>query len=124
MGLDSFTPPSSEVVKQRNLLPFLSLPTCRFYRIDLAREPLDNFVSQGEVIFHLAGLSNLETGWNDPEMTWARQCPAHATSARSGPSVGQPTKPFPVRFQFRRLWTVRLRRRDAADAADLSAGHQ
>ena len=48
----------------------MSLPTCRFYRIDLAREPLDNFVSQGEVIFHLAGLSNLETGWNDPEMTW------------------------------------------------------
>ena len=27
-------------------------------------------MSQGEVIFHLAGLSNLETGWNDPEMTW------------------------------------------------------
>lgn len=70
VGLDAFVPYYPQVVKQRNLLGFLGNPHCRFYRIDLCKDPLDELLADAEVIFHLAGMPGLVRSWTDFEGYW------------------------------------------------------
>ncbi len=65
IGLDSFVPDYPAIVKQRNLLGFLSLPNCRFFRVDLCKDRIDDLLAQAEVIFHLAGMPGLVRSWTD-----------------------------------------------------------
>jgi nucleoside-diphosphate-sugar epimerase len=70
IGLDGFCPYYPEIVKQRNLLGFLSLPNCRFYRIDLCKHTVDDLLREAEIIIHLAGLPGLGRGLLDMHAYW------------------------------------------------------
>ncbi len=71
VGLDSFDPYYPPIVKQRNLLGFLSLPNCRFFRIDLGKDRVDDLLAQAEVIFHLAARPGPARGCTDIDAYWA-----------------------------------------------------
>jgi nucleoside-diphosphate-sugar epimerase len=70
VGLDSFVPAYPPIIKQRNLLGFLSLPNCRFFRLDLGKDRVDDLLAGAEVVFHLAGLPGLAHGWADLDDYW------------------------------------------------------
>lgn len=71
VGLDSFVPYYPEVVKQRNLLDFLSLPNCRFFRLDLTKDRVDDLLAGAEAIFHLAAMPGLMRSWTHMDEYWA-----------------------------------------------------
>jgi nucleoside-diphosphate-sugar epimerase len=71
VGLDSFAPYYPPLIKQRNLLSFLSLPNCRFFRIDLGKDRFDDMLTGADVIFHLAALSGTARGRGDMDEHWA-----------------------------------------------------
>lgn len=71
VGLDSFVPSYPVVIKQRNLLGFLSAPNCRFYRIDLRKDRMDDLLAGAEVVFHLAAMAGPACGWTDVDKHWA-----------------------------------------------------
>jgi nucleoside-diphosphate-sugar epimerase len=70
IGLDAFDPSYAEVVKQRNVLGLLSVPRCRFFRLDLCEDRLDGVLRDAEVIFHLAGTPALTRGWGNAAAYW------------------------------------------------------
>ena len=71
VGLDSFVLSYSPIIKQRNLLGFLALPNCRFFRIDLGKDRFDGLLAGAEVIFHLAAPLGSAQGWGDMDEHWA-----------------------------------------------------
>jgi len=64
VGLDAFDPSYPEVIKQRNMLGLLSLPRCRFFRLDVARDHLDGVLGDAEAVFHLAAKPGMQGGTN------------------------------------------------------------
>jgi nucleoside-diphosphate-sugar epimerase len=77
VGLDSFVPSYPPIIKQRNLLGFLSLPNCRFFRIDLGKDRVDDLLAGAEVVFHLAAESGVTRAWDDLDDYWRGN--VHAT---------------------------------------------
>jgi nucleoside-diphosphate-sugar epimerase len=71
VGLDSFDPYYAPVVKQRNLLGFLSLPHCRFFRLDLCKDRVDDLLAKAEAVFHLAARPGPARGCTDIDAYWA-----------------------------------------------------
>jgi nucleoside-diphosphate-sugar epimerase len=71
VGLDSFVPSYPVIIKQRNLLSFLSSPHCRFFRMDLRKDRLDEVLAGCEVVFHLAATPGPARGWTDVDQHWA-----------------------------------------------------
>jgi nucleoside-diphosphate-sugar epimerase len=70
-GLDAFVPYYAEGIKQRNLLDLQSHPNGRFYRGDLCTGPLEEWLADAEVIFHLAAMPGLMRSWTDLDGYWA-----------------------------------------------------
>jgi nucleoside-diphosphate-sugar epimerase len=69
-GLDAFIPYYPAEVKQRNLAPFLEHPNLRFHRADLRGDAIDEWLSEAEVVFHLAAMPGLTRSWIDLEGYW------------------------------------------------------
>ncbi len=69
-GVDALIPYYPEVVKQRNLVSFLSNPHFRCYRLDLRTDPLENVLDGAEAVFHLAGMPGLAQSWLDFDLYW------------------------------------------------------
>ena len=62
-GLDGFIPYYAPEVKRRNLAPSLQQSHFRFHAVDLRQAPLDEFVADAEVVFHLAAMPGLLQSW-------------------------------------------------------------
>jgi nucleoside-diphosphate-sugar epimerase len=70
VGLDSFVPHYPPILKQRNLLGFLSSPHCRFFRLDLAKDRMDDLLAGADVVFHLAATPEAAGDWTDVDEHW------------------------------------------------------
>lgn len=63
-GLDSYSPHYARVLKQLNLAPFRDHPDFRFHLRDLVGAPLDEIVSQVEIVYHLAARPGVRDSWD------------------------------------------------------------
>jgi nucleoside-diphosphate-sugar epimerase len=71
VGLDALVATYPVVLKQRNVLDFLSSRKCRFFRIDLRKDRMDEFLAGCEVLFHLAATPGPAHGWALLDERWA-----------------------------------------------------
>src|SRR5437667_1217728 len=71
VGVDGFIPYYPEAIKQRNLAGFREHPHFRFHRLDMRQEPLENVVTDVEVIFHQAAMAGLVKSWTDFDGYWS-----------------------------------------------------
>jgi nucleoside-diphosphate-sugar epimerase len=69
-GLDAFIPYYPQAIKERYLTEALAHPNYRFQRLDLRQDPLDKWVADAEVIFHLAAMPGLVRSWTDFDGYW------------------------------------------------------
>lgn len=64
-GVDCFTDYYARSLKEANLAPLRAQPRFHFYALDLRRDPLDEAVTDVEVIFHEAAMAGLVRSWTD-----------------------------------------------------------
>jgi nucleoside-diphosphate-sugar epimerase len=77
IALDCFVPYYPRTLKERNILAFSSHPRCRFQMLDLRTDPLDDVLTDVEVVFHLAAMPGLVRSWTDLDLYWS--CNVQAT---------------------------------------------
>jgi nucleoside-diphosphate-sugar epimerase len=62
-GLDCFIAYYPRSAKEANLSEFARHPRFRFYAADLRTDPLDTFLEEADVVFHLAAMPGLVQSW-------------------------------------------------------------
>jgi nucleoside-diphosphate-sugar epimerase len=70
VGVDSFTPYYSPVLKAHNQQVVLAHPRYHFYALDLRCDDLTPIVDEADVIFHLAAMPGLPRSWTDFDGYW------------------------------------------------------
>jgi UDP-glucose 4-epimerase len=67
IGIDSFSPHYSPELKRLNLVSLATIPDFRLVNSGLAEAPLDDLVSEVDIVFHLAARPGVRDSWIDFE---------------------------------------------------------